>query len=60
MKENGQLLGQGKVDFQRVRDTLKDIGYRDWLVIEGAVPAGGQMFPAYVANRRFLAELMNA
>jgi L-ribulose-5-phosphate 3-epimerase len=60
MKENGQLLGQGKVDFKRVRETLKDIGYQDWLVIEGAVPSGGQMFPAYIENRRFLAELMNA
>ena len=37
-KENGSLLGQGKVDFHKVRASLDDIGYRGWVQIEGAVP----------------------
>ena len=34
-KENGSLLGQGKVDFHKVRAALDDIGYRGWMQIEG-------------------------
>jgi len=59
-KENGNLLGQGKVDFPRVRDTLLEIGYSDWLIIEGAVPKGAEMFPSYVSNRAYLHQLMNS
>lgn len=59
-KENDKLLGQGKVDFERVKDTLSSIGYQGWLVIEGAVPSGQEMFPAYVKNREFLAQLVNS
>jgi L-ribulose-5-phosphate 3-epimerase len=59
-KENGNLLGQGKVDFTRVRDTLLEIGYTDWLIIEGAVPKGAEMFPSYVSNRAYLHQLMNS
>ncbi len=53
-KENGALLGQGKVDFQKVRAALDDIGYRGWVQIEGAVPKGAQMLESYKANCRFL------
>lgn len=58
-KENGNLLGQGKVDFPRVRNTLHEIGYTDWIIIEGAVPKGAEMFPSYVSNRKYLHQLMN-
>ena len=58
-KENGNLLGQGKVDFPRVKDTLQEIGYTDWIIIEGAVPKGAEMFPSYVSNRNYLHQLMN-
>lgn len=54
MKENGALLGQGKVDFQKVRAAMDDIGYRGWVQIEGAVPKGAQMLPSYQANLKFL------
>ena len=37
-KENGSLLGQGKVDFHKVRAALDDISYHGWVQIEGAVP----------------------
>jgi sugar phosphate isomerase/epimerase len=53
-KENGALLGQGKVDFQKVRNAMDDIGYRGWMQIEGAVPKGGKMMDSYKANLRFL------
>ncbi len=53
-KENGALLGQGQVDFKKVRSALDDIGYRGWVQIEGAVPPGGQMLPSYQANCQFL------
>ncbi|HOX56371.1 MAG TPA: sugar phosphate isomerase/epimerase family protein [Candidatus Paceibacterota bacterium] len=53
-KENGSLLGQGKVDFQKVRAALDDIGYRGWVQIEGAVPAGKPMLESYQANCKFL------
>src|SRR6266481_6470289 len=38
LKENGFLLGQGKVDFARVREAIEDIGYQGWVQIEGSVP----------------------
>ena len=60
MKENGALLGQGKVDFKRVREALEDIGYEGWMQIEGAVPPNGRMFESYVANQKYLRSLFNA
>ncbi len=53
-KENGSLLGQGKVDFKKVRAALDDIGYTGWIQIEGAVPAGQAMLGSYQANCRFM------
>lgn len=54
MKENGALLGKGRVDFAKVRAAIDDIGYTGWMQIEGAVPEGGQLVPSYVDNRKFL------
>lgn len=59
-KENGALLGQGKVDFRKVREALDDLGYRGWIQIEGAVPPGGQMLPSYQANCKFLRGVFGA
>lgn len=53
-KENGALLGQGKVDFKKVRAALDDIGYSGWIQIEGAVPPGAKMLESYQANCKFL------
>jgi L-ribulose-5-phosphate 3-epimerase len=53
-KENGSLLGQGKVDFHKVRAALDDIDYRGWVQIEGAVPPGKPMLESYQANCTFL------
>jgi L-ribulose-5-phosphate 3-epimerase len=53
-KENGALLGAGKVDFHKVRAALDDIGYEGWLQIEGAVPRGKPMLESYQANCKFM------
>ena len=53
-KENGALLGKGKVDFEKVRAALDDIGYRGWIQIEGAMPPGAPMLESYPANLKFL------
>ncbi|MCP5515761.1 MAG: TIM barrel protein [Verrucomicrobiales bacterium] len=57
-KENGFLLGEGVVDFRRVRQALDEIGYSGWVQIEGAVPSGGAMKESYVANQRFLRSVL--
>jgi L-ribulose-5-phosphate 3-epimerase len=53
-KENGSLLGQGKVDFHKVRAAIDDIGYSGWIQIEGAVPDGKPMLESYQANCQFM------
>jgi L-ribulose-5-phosphate 3-epimerase len=53
-KENGSLLGQGKVDFRKVRAALDDIDYQGWVQIEGAVPDGKPMLESYQANCKFM------
>jgi sugar phosphate isomerase/epimerase len=58
-KENGSLLGQGKVDFHKVRAALDDIGYRGWVQIEGAVPPGKPMLESYQANCKFLRSVLS-
>ena len=59
-KENGSLLGQGKVDFQKVRAAMDDIGYSGWIQIEGAVPSGKPMLESYQANCKFLRGILSA
>jgi len=59
-KENGALLGKGKVDFQKVREALGTIGYRGWIQIEGAVPRGGQMLASFQANCKFLRSIFDS
>ena len=54
MKENGALLGQGRIDFRKVREAIDDIGYRGNMQIEGAVPPGDNLVRSYIQNRKFL------
>ncbi len=58
-KENGYLLGQGRVDFARVRDILQDVGYTGWIIIEGATPRGMDILPAYRHNQAFIQNTFN-
>ena len=58
-KENGALLGHGKIDFKKVRAALDVIGYRGWIQIEGAVPPGQAVLESYPANCKFLREILS-
>jgi len=53
-KENGFLLGQGRIDFPAVRKAMDDIGYTGWIQIEGAVPEGQPLIPSHTQNVRFM------
>lgn len=57
-KENGALLGQGRVDYRKVRTALDEIRYQGWVQIEGAVPAGSTVAQSYPENVRFTRELL--
>ncbi|WP_020530077.1 sugar phosphate isomerase/epimerase family protein [Flexithrix dorotheae] len=57
LKENGNLLGEGVVDFKKVRAAIDDIGYRGWVQIEGAIPEGGERVESYIKNREFVKSL---
>lgn len=53
-KENGSLLGQGRIDFAALRKALDDIAYSGWIQIEGAVPKGKPMLESYKENVPFM------
>ena len=57
-KENGFLLGKGKVDFLEVRKAIDDIGYKGWVQIEGAVPKNADMFESYLLNNSFIRSVL--
>ncbi len=54
MKENGQRLGEGPLDWPRVAKAVKDIGYQGWMQIEGATPQGAEIIPCYQHNLDYL------
>ena len=58
-KENGFLLGQGRIDFNRLKDVIDDIGYKAWLVIESATPKGMDVAKAYKHNTEYLQTVFN-
>lgn len=58
-KENGYLLGQGEVNFPRLRGILQDIGYNGWIIIEGATPKNMEILPAYRQNLAFVRQTFN-
>ncbi len=57
MKENGQLLGQGTLDWPRIARAVHDIGYTGWMQIEWALPKGADLVPGYQQNLKFLRAL---
>lgn len=56
IKEDGKLLGQGTIDWPKVRRTLDEIGYvgNGWMQIEGANPEGADILTSYRHNLAFL------
>lgn len=57
-KENGYLLGKGKIDFEEVRKAMDDIGYEGWIQIEGAVPENAKMLESYLLNTKYLRSVL--
>ena len=53
-KENGFLLGRGRIAFERLRGVIKKIDYRGWLIIESAVPKGMEVARDYKNNADYL------
>lgn len=53
-KENGFLLGKGRIDFKEVRNAIDDIGYTGWIQIEGAIPEKAEILPSYIENNKFM------
>jgi sugar phosphate isomerase/epimerase len=54
-KDGDYMLGQGRIDFKRVRKAMDDIHYRGWIQIEAATPHG--LIADYTADRKYLKEL---
>lgn len=51
-KDGKFMLGQGRVDFRRVRQAMDEIDYRGWIQIEAAAPK--ELVADYSAHREFL------
>ena len=56
IKENGQLLGEGTLDWKRIAATLTDMGYYGdgWMQIEWANPKDANVVESYKKNVKFL------
>jgi len=50
LKENEFLLGQGSIDWPRIRQLLDEINFKGWAHIEGAVPKGKTVDESYPLN----------
>jgi sugar phosphate isomerase/epimerase len=51
-KDGRYMLGQGRIDFRRVRKAIDDIHYTGWIQIEAAAPHG--IVADYTTDLRFL------
>jgi len=51
-KDGRYMLGEGPIDFRKVRKAIDEIGYSGWIVIEAARPRG--VIPDYTAHCKFL------
>ena len=56
MKENGQLLGKGTLDWEKICQTLIAMEYvgNGWMQIEGATPKDADVIESYKHNQDFL------
>ncbi|MFN8345032.1 MAG: sugar phosphate isomerase/epimerase family protein [Spirosomataceae bacterium] len=50
LKENEFLLGQGSIDWPRIRQLLDEVDFKGWAHIEGAVPKGKTVDESYPLN----------
>ncbi len=56
MKENGQLLGKGTMDWEKICNTLIEMDYYGdgWMQIEWAMPRDADLIESYRHNMQFL------
>lgn len=54
MKENGQRLGEGTLDWSRIARSIDEIGYEGWMQIEWASPKGADIVECYRHNLQYL------
>jgi L-ribulose-5-phosphate 3-epimerase len=54
MKENASLLGQGRIDFKKLKEAIDAIGWGGWLIIEGATVKEKTLEECYVHNQKYL------
>lgn len=61
IKENGFLLGQGTLDWIKIRDLLYEMNYYGdgWMQIEWAMPAKADIVQSYRHNANFLQQLFS-
>ena len=57
-KDGNFMLGQGRIDFHKVRQAMDDIDYRGWIQIEAAAPHA--LIEDYRADLKFLRNLFPA
>ena len=60
IKENGALLGQGPIDFARVKRLLIEMDYQGWLIIEGSTPKKMERIVSCEKNAVFARGLFNS
>ena len=60
MKENDFLLGQGRIDFKKVRESIDAINWSGWLIIEGATVKGKSLEECYRHNLEHLRSIFPA
>jgi len=51
-KDGPHMLGQGRIDFRKVRRAMDDVEYRGWIQLEAAQPHG--LIPDYTADAKYL------
>ncbi|GLU50918.1 sugar phosphate isomerase/epimerase family protein [Dyadobacter frigoris] len=57
MKENGQRLGEGTLDWPEIAKAIKDIGYEGWMQLEWASPKDVDIVTCYQHNKEYLGKL---
>ncbi|MHB8522125.1 MAG: sugar phosphate isomerase/epimerase family protein [Limisphaerales bacterium] len=57
-KDDGFMLGQGRIDFKKVRGAIDDIGYSGWAQIEAAAPH--DLVKDYRAHLAYLRDIFPA
>ena len=60
IKQDNALLGQGNIDFDRIRLLLQRMNYQGWLIIEGSKPKKMSRVEATERNAQFATSFFNS